>query len=209
MTIPVEKIKFAAGQTFEHTSVWCATPYTFKTIASITRGWPTLMTVTAHGIPDGIVLGAWIANVEGPTALNTTPEAPLAVKRVDANTIEVINFNTGAADAYVAGTGTLAFAPPVDMTGFIVRTQFRASAASAVLLSLTSESPAPTDWATGFVLTEATAKVVMTITPAQGRTLLAGAPKGIAQVEFVSPAGKVYRPRDFKWQVTSEGTVEA
>lgn len=207
MTIPVERIQFAAGQTYENTSFWCSSPFVHKAIASVTRGWPTRMTVTAHGIPDGVVIPVWIENAQGPE-INTTPDTPVPVKRIDDNTLEIIDFNTGGQDAYVASSATLAYAPPVDMTDFIVRTQFRADEASEALLSLTSEDPAPDGWEVGFVITEAIGKVVMKITPDMGRAIIAGATKGIAQIEYASPGGDVYRPRDFKWAVTAEATVE-
>lgn len=202
--VPVRKIQIAGGQTFTDTSVWCETPYVFKNISAVTRGWPTSITVTAHGVPDGVTVPVWIQNARGPS-IDTTADSPHFAQYVDANTLVLLGLNTGGQTAYTAGSGTLAYMPVKDITNWTARAQFRTSVASPVLVEAVSTGGDPE-----FVLTGGLGRIVLTLTPTQTRLLIPGnaASSGIAHVELVDPDGRVFRPFDYVWSATPEGTRE-
>lgn len=195
--VPTRKIQIAGGQTFTDTVVWCEAPYTFKTISAVTLGWPTTISATAHGVPAGVTIPVWIQNARGPT-LNTTEDAPHFAQYVDANTLVLMGVNTGGQTSYVANSATLAYMPPKDLTDYTARCQFRKTIAGDVLVEPT------------FDITGAIGKIALSLTAAQVRLLIPGnvASSGIAQVELVSLGGSVYRPWDYAWSCTPEGTRE-
>lgn len=203
--VPVRKIQIAGGQTFTDTSVWCETPYVFKNISAVTRGWPTSITVTAHGVPDGVTVPVWIQNARGPS-IDTTADSPHFAQYVDANTLVLLGLNTGGQTTYTAGSGTLAYMPVKDITNWTARAQFRTSVASPVLVEAVSTGGDPE-----FVLTGGLGRIVLTLTPTQTRLLIPGnaASSGIAHVELVGADGVVYRPWDYTWTCTPEGTRES
>lgn len=203
--VPVRKIQIAGGQTFTDTSVWCETPYVFKNISAVTRGWPTSITVTAHGVPDGVTVPVWIQNARGPS-IDTTADSPHFAQYVDANTLVLLGLNTGGQTAYTAGSGTLAYMPVKDITNWTARAQFRTSVASPVLVEAVSTGGDPE-----FVLTGGLGRIVLTLTPTQTRLLIPGnaASSGIAHVELVGADGVVHRPWDYTWTCTPEGTRES
>ncbi len=199
--VPVRKIQIAGGQTFTDTVVWCEGPYVFKTISALTLGWPTTISATAHGVPAGVTIPIWIQNAKGPS-INTTEDTPHFVQRVDANTLVLLNFNTGGQKAYTANSATLSYMPPKDLTGYSARGTFRRdNAGGEALLSPT------------FSVTPSIGSVQLTMTPAQTRSLLGGGRSqvaGVAHVElFTQDDVVVLRPWDYAWAVTPEGTTES
>lgn len=206
MTVPVRKIKIAAGQTFVDSAVWCETPWVYKTISAVTRGWPTSITVTSHSIPQGIQIPVWIANARGPK-INTTDDEPFFAAYSDANTLILQGVNTGGQSSYVTDSATLRYMAPKNLTGFTARTQFRLSVDDPVLVECISTGPSPE-----FALSVLVGKIDLTLTPEQTRALLnAGTAQttGIAHVELVDGTGVVHRPWDYAWTCTPEGTREA
>lgn len=198
--VPVRKIQIAGGQTFTDTAVWCEPPYVFKTISAVTLAWPAVVTAASHGIPAGIVIPIWVKNARGLTAINTTEDAPLFAERLTADTLRLLNFNTGGQSAYVANSATLAYQAPRVLTGYTARGPFRKGSVTGTVLAT------PT-----YTITEALGKIVLSMTPAQTRALLAGGTSptsGIAHIELVS-GSDVYRPWDYAWVCTPEATVEA
>jgi hypothetical protein len=204
--VPVRKIQIAGGQTFTDTVVWCEGPYVFKTISALTLGWPTTISATAHGVPAGVTIPIWIQNARGPS-INTTEETPHFAQRVDANTLVLVGVNTGGQTAYVANSATLAYMPPKDITNYTARCQFRRSVVSGtILIDAVSTGLTPQ-----ITITGAVGQISLTLTPAEGRLLLDNntLSTGIAQIELVSPDSRVYRPWDYAWTATPEGTREA
>lgn len=203
--VPVRKIVIAGGQTFVDRVAWCEAPYTFKTISAVTLGWPTTITVTAHGVPNGVTVPVWIQNVKGPTALNTTADTPHYAQYADANSLTLVGVNTGGMTAYTANSAVLAYMPPKNITNWIARTQFRTSVTGAVLVDCVSTGVDPE-----YVISGSLGIATLTLTPAQTRLLIPGnaANNGIAHVELVDPDGVVHRPFDYAWSCTPEGTRE-
>lgn len=201
--VPVLEVTIAGGVTWTDTFMWIQRPEVYKTISAVTRGWPTVITATAHGIPAGVQMPVWIANARGPK-INTTAETPLHAEYVDANTLTLLRLNTGGQSTYVANSATLAYWAPRNITGFTAVTQFRRTLKSAVLVELSSEGVAP-----GFELTGALGKIQTTLTSAQSRALLEGGTaetSGIAQVELKDADGIEYRVLEYQWTCLPEGT---
>lgn len=199
-SVPVRKIQIAGGASFTDTAVWCEPPYIFKTISAVTLAWPAVATAEAHGIPAGVVIPVWIKNARGLTIINTTEDAPLFAERLTADTLRLLNFNTGGQSAYVANSATLAYQAPRVLTGYTARGPFRKSGVTGTILAT------PT-----YTITEALGKIVLTMTPTQTRALLDSGTSptaGIAHVELVS-GSDVYRPWDYAWTCSPEATVEA
>ena len=206
MKVPVRKVTIAAGQTWVDSAVWCETPYVYKVITAVTRGWPTVITAASHGIPAGVQIPVWVANAEGPF-INTTEEKPWIAERADDNTLTLLGVNTGGQDSYTASSATLSYVPPKTLTGFTARMQFRRTITGAVLVEAVSTGGDPE-----VVITAAIGKITTTLTPAQTRALLAGgsvATSGICHVELIDSNGLVYRPWDYAWTATPEGTRES
>jgi len=203
--VPSRKINIAAGQTFSESSVWCVAPWVYKPISTLTAGWPTVVTAVGHGIPAGVTIPVWVANSRG-VSIDTTVDAPWIAERASVDTLTLMGVNTGGQSGYVANSATASFMLPRDLTGFVARAQFRQRITGAVLVDAVSTGLTPQ-----FALTAALGKIALTLTPAETRALLNGGTSetdGIAHVELVSPSGEVFRPWDYKWVVSPEGTRE-
>jgi hypothetical protein len=205
--VPSRKVIIAAGQTWTDSAVWCTTPWVYKVISAVTRGWPTVITAASHGIMQGVQIPVWIANALGTKSINTSQEDPWIVEYSDTNTLTLLGVNTGGQTAYVANSATMSYMPPKDLTGFTARAQFRLSVDDPILIECVSTGLAPE-----FALIEVLGNIVLTLTPEQTRALLDGGSSqttGIAHVELIDTNGVVFRPWDYAWTCTPEGTREA
>lgn len=200
MKVPVRKIQIAGGSSFSDVLIWTEGPYVFKTISAVTLGWPTVVTAAAHGLPAGVVVPAWIQNARGATILDTTVDTPVYIERATADTLRLVNFNSGGQSTYVANSATIAFLLPKDLTGFTARGPFRKNNVTGTVLAT------PT-----YTVTPALGKIEMSLTPAQTRALLDGGTSntsGIAHIELVL-GSDVFRPWDYAWACSPEATVES
>lgn len=206
MAAPTIKVKVAAGATFTTSYCWCESPYVHKTIASVARGLPTVLTATAHGIPAGVTIPIWISNARGPK-INTTEDDPWLAVRATDDTLTLVNVNTGGQAAYTASSGTLSYLPPKDLTGASAKCQFRTTADSdTVLVECLSTGLDPE-----ITISEAVGLLTMTLTPAQSRALHDGSGEttsGIAQMEVTLADGTVVRAFELQWTCYPEGTRE-
>lgn len=162
--VPTRKIDIAAGQTFVDSVVWCQSPYVFKTIASATQAWPTVLSVTSHGIPSGIQVPVWISNARG-MSLDTIKDSPWMAEYSDANSLVLVGANMGSESAYVANSATLAYMPPRSLTGFTARAQFRRQVTDPILVECVSTGGDPE-----FALDGALGEITLTLTPARHTT---------------------------------------
>ena len=132
------------GETWRRVLRWEQGIFVYKTITAITKAAPVRLTAATHGLIDGWRFA--VSNVEGMTEINAANEPPdehteyHVAAYIDANTVEINKINSLGFTAYKSG-GVLRYHPPVVLTGYTARMQFRKSAKdSTVLHSLTTEN---------------------------------------------------------------------
>jgi len=138
------KLKISRGATFRKQWAWYAGDDVVKNITSIVRGFPTVVTVTSHGLPSTDIPVA-LLDVDELSTLDSTGNPSFATQyRILATKLSTSTFSVEVDSSfftpYVSG-GFLVYLPPRDLTGYVARAQFRTSATSAtILLELTTEN---------------------------------------------------------------------
>lgn len=199
--VAVARVEIPGGADWVWSVVWGETPFTYKTIAAVTLGWPTTLTVNSHGIPTGVSVAAWIKSAVGPKINVADGADPHIVKRVDANTLEVIDLNTLRQTAYTANSGVIRFAAPKDLTGWTAKCDFKRDVSSTALV----EASTATEITLG-----SDGTIAFALSATQTRALLDGGTDnttGIAQLELTDPDGRIYRNLELRWTALAEGTT--
>lgn len=170
------------GETFRKKWTWCSGADVTKTIASITRGYPTVLSVTAHGLPTGPIPVA-IVNADDLETASVAPADRVIATKVDTNTLS-IDIDSSEFATYTSG-GVLIYTPPVDLTTYSGRCMVRQTLGSATTILDVDNID------TGIVLggTEGTVELVLTAAQTAALTL-AGM---VFDVEVESGAGVVTR----------------
>lgn len=167
-----------------------------KDIASITMGYPTVFTVTGHGLPAGPIP---IALVNVGTRLNTAsvnPDDRITAQKIDANTFSV-DIDSSAFTAYTSG-GKLVYTLPKDLTGYTAEAHLRKRVTSieSPLFTLTESDGIDLGGIEGTVTVEITDERSATVTFS----------KSVLQVELTSAGGETIRPIDIRFQLDKEST---
>lgn len=170
------------GETFRKKWTWCSGAEVTKAIASITKGYPTVLTVTAHGLPAGPIPVA-IVNVDDLETASVAPADRVIATKVDTNSLS-IDVDSSDFATYSSG-GVLVYTPPIDLTGYSGRCMVRQTLGSATAILDVDNID------TGIVLggTEGTVELVLTATQTAALTI-AGM---VFDVEVESGAGVVTR----------------
>lgn len=167
------------GSTFRLPLRWGQARKAYKPITGATRAAPCVLTVTAHGVPDGWPI--FVESVRGMEELNA--EIPYVPTVIDANTIE-LPVNALDFTAY-AGGGTIVYHLPVDLAGYTARAHIRETQdATATILTLTTENG-------GIVIDNAAKTVTLVLTATQTAAL--SFDSAVYDLELVSGGGEVYR----------------
>lgn len=123
------------GSTFSEVLRWEGPTKVYKPITGITQAAPAILTVAAHGVPNG-----WrvkVTNVVGMKEINSTDTYRKATV-INAGSIELNEVNAVGYTAYTSG-GILEYNTPIDLTGYTARMQIRSKLEdTAVLLELTT-----------------------------------------------------------------------
>ena len=154
-------------------------------ITAIDKTAPVRLHAVAHGLTSGrrfLVTGA-----KGLTALNAKNSPPRATDYhkasvVDADTIEVNNTNAANAAAYTGG-GMIQYNAPLDMTGYEIRMQARASEKSDVIVFAASTTDGK------IVMQPDGMSAVLTLPDALTSAITASS--AVYDVEFVAPDGSI------------------
>lgn len=154
-------------------------------ITAIDKAAPVRLHAVAHGLTSGrrfLVTGA-----KGLTALNAKNSPPRATDYhkasvVDADTIEVNNVNATNAAAYTGG-GVIQYNAPLDMTGYEIRMQARASEKSEVIVFAASTTDGK------IVMQPDGMSAVLTLPDALTSAITASS--AVYDVEFVAPDGSI------------------
>lgn len=154
-------------------------------ITAIDKTAPVRLHAVAHGLTSGrrfLVTGA-----KGLTALNAKNSPPRATDYhkasvVDADTIEVNNINAANAAAYTGG-GMIQYNAPLDMTGYEIRMQARASEKSDAIVFAASTTDGK------IVMQPDGMSAVLTLPDALTSAITASS--AVYDVEFVAPDGSI------------------
>lgn len=154
-------------------------------ITAIDKTAPVRLHAVAHGLTSGrrfLVTGA-----KGLTALNAKNSPPRATDYhkasvVDADTIEVNSINAANAAAYTGG-GMIQYNAPLDMTGYEIRMQARASEKSEVVVFAASTTDGK------IVMQPDGMSAVLTLSDTLTSAITASS--AVYDVEFVAPDGSI------------------
>ncbi len=170
------------GETFRKKWTWCSGANVTKAIAAMTKGFPTLLTVTAHGLPNGpIPVG--IVNVADLATASPLPADRIIATKVDTNTIS-IDIDSSDFSTYTSG-GVLVYTSPMDLTSYLGRCMFRQTIGSATAIVDVDHTDG------GIVLGTTEGTVELVLTAAQTTALALGAM--VFDLEVESSAGVVTR----------------
>jgi hypothetical protein len=181
--VPELDLEIVQGATFSLILTWCSDALVQKTISAITKGAPTLLSVTAHGMPSGVP--CWTEEVGGMRQIrnNHLTDEPYIGTSVDANTVS-LPVNSHQYNAFTSG-GALVYYQPQDLASFTARMQIRdAVNATTVLLELTTVNAR--------IALDNTAKTI-TLTISATDTAAITWTRGVYDLEMVSGAGVVTR----------------
>jgi hypothetical protein len=183
MSAPEIPITITRGKTFAFGFLYADEAKTYKTITAMPQLSPVRLTVTAHDIPDGWPVQ--ISCVKAPTELNTATDSYVAVKVIDADTIELPNVNAYCWKAYSPG-GLVVFNTPVDLTGWACRAQVRTKVGGELLFSWHSD---PAENPDGLIEIDG-AGLTFNIDAVTTAALTWS--KGTYDAELIDPSGNVY-----------------
>lgn len=132
------------GETWRRVLRWEQGIFVYKPISAISQAAPVAITATTHGMVDGWRFA--VSNVVGMLDINAKKEPPdeqteyHIAKVVTADIVEINRVNSLAFKPYTSG-GVIRYHPPVDLSGYTARMQFRKSIKDATALhSLTTEN---------------------------------------------------------------------
>ena len=187
------KVTIPAGTDWQDIVSILQAPFVYHEIATVTVGWPTRLRAVGHGHPSDVIGLGWIQG-SGRLGLDTASDRPHPVRRVDADTLELVGHSSIGRGTY-AGGAKIALLSVQTLTGATCRAQFKTDADADPLVTLTEASG----------ITVASRSLTFRLTPAQSR-LLEGK-EGLAQVELTI-GGLTSRPFQYQWSGTTEWTRE-
>lgn len=181
MTQPVKlNFKLYQGSTFQEVLRWETSTKAYKTISSITKAAPVVITAVAHGIPVG--WRARVTNVLGMKEINSSEGEYYTVTDTTTDTITINSINALGYSTYTSG-GVVEYNQPTDLSGFTARMQVREKITSTdVLLELTTEN--------GGIIIDNTAKTITLLSTATATAAFSFI-SGVYSLEMVSPTGIV------------------
>lgn len=174
------------GETWRRVLRWEQGTFVYKTVTAATATAPVTVTAVDHGLVAGWRFA--LSNIAGMVNLNAKEEPPNELTEyhtavvVSSDIVEINDINAKAFPAYISG-GVLRYHPPVDLTGYTARMQFRKSAKdAAILLSLTTENG-------GITVNNSTKTITLLVTKTQTEliTYLAA----VYDLELINAAGEV------------------
>jgi hypothetical protein len=143
------------GVNFEHTFQWLAGGVFMAPIEFIEEGYPTIMTVTGHGLNSISAHPVIISGVEGCPHLNSTNLSLPLCSRIDDDKFSVPLTSVG--DEWINGKGEITYHLPTDITDFTARMVIRKNWFSNTLIhEMTTENG-------GIILTVADASIQLLI----------------------------------------------
>jgi len=157
-------IKIKQGSQYELAFHWYGGGKVVQAIEDITVGAPTIIKITGHGLPSASRTPIIVQNVRGLPMLNTGLKEcdRLMATYIDPDTFSVETDTR--AHTWRAGTGSIVWYQPKDLTGYTGRMQIREFIDDAApLVSLTSGS--------GITINTADARVTAIVSTAESEAL--------------------------------------
>ena len=193
MAVPRLKLELVQGATFNRTFYWYSgTPVT-KAISAVAPGYPTVVTATAHGLPNsaipvGVVGAGWLN-----TASLKSKDLYYGTK-LTADTLSIPFDSTGKTSL---SSGVLVYTPPVDLSGYSARMQIRPSVSSSTIIKALATS------GQGITLgSDGSIAIKISDTDTSGFTFTTA----VSQLEVVSGSGDVTRLFEIDWTLSPEST---
>lgn len=113
---PEVTLNVESGVNFNHTFQWLAGGLFMAPIEVIEVGYPTIVTVTDHGLNTVTPHPVFISGVQGCSGINSTNlKVPLCTY-IDANTFSLPETSVGK--DWVEGTGEITYLKPTPLTGY-------------------------------------------------------------------------------------------
>lgn len=129
--------KIYQGATFNEVLRWESSVKVYKTITSITKAAPLVVTAISHEVP--VEWRVKFTSILGMTDLNSNTEYH-QVSEVTQNTITINSINALGYKSYISG-GVIEYNKPIDMTGYTARMQIRGKITDILpILELTTEN---------------------------------------------------------------------
>jgi hypothetical protein len=183
MSTPRFLLDMEQGATFEYAFNWYAGGKFMAPIEDICVGYPTVIKVTAHGLPTISDTPVIISGVEGCEYLNSHDLGIEEGVYVDVDTFEMPQ--STVKEKWIPGTGEITYHKPTDITDYTARMQIREKWHSTdVIHELTTENG-------GIILTIDDASILLTILPNITSTFKFN--KAVYDVKMISPGGDVTR----------------
>lgn len=183
------------GTNFDHTLQWLNDGLFMAPIEMVQPGYPTIVTVTGHGLNSISAHPVIISGVEGCSALNSEDLAMPLCTRIDADTFSVPISTVNK--TWVVGSGEITYHLPTDLTGYTGRCVIRKNwYNSTVIHEMTTENG-------GMVLTAADGSIQLLIPKAT--TAAFSFRHAWYDIDLTAPGG--YEQRVFKGPITMEREV--
>jgi hypothetical protein len=183
VSIPNFPLDIAQGATFSNTFHWYAGDTFMAPIEEIIVGYPTIIKVTAHGLPSVSDTPVILSGIDGCEILNSKDLGIDEAIYIDAD-----HFKMRAStvkDCWGVGSGEITWIEPTDITGFTARMQIREKwHSTAFIHELTTENG-------GITLRVADAAIILEISPAVTETFKFN--QAVYDVEMISPGADVTR----------------
>jgi len=171
------------GATFNYTFHWYAGGKFMAPIEEIIVGYPTIIKVTAHGLPTISDTPVILSGIDGCDILNSSELGIEEAIYRDADHFDMPQSTVN--DSWVKGTGEITYHKPSDITGYTARMHIKEKWHSLTAIhELTTENG-------GIILTVEDASIELIILPAV--TALFTFNKAVYDIEMISPSGTVTR----------------
>jgi len=130
--VPQEDLVILQGTTFRKAFNWFAGAQQRRGIEGITPGFPTIITITGHGLVIGAVTPITLFDIKGIPQLNTQDCEAVEATYVTDDTFSV-PINTIGRE-WVDPSGAATWFEPSDITGFTAKMQIRPSKSSEEII---------------------------------------------------------------------------
>ena len=183
------------GVNFDHTFQWLNGGMFMAPLELVQEGYPTIITVSSHGLNSVAAHPVILSGIEGIPRLNSENTELFLATRLDDNRFSVPISSVGK--QWIPGTGELTYHVPTDMTGYTGRCVIRRNwYESTPIHEMTTEN--------GGMILELTSGSIQLVIP---KATTAGFSFRSAwyDVDMTSPGGVEYRV--FKGPITLEREV--
>ena len=184
---PTFLLDMEQGATFNYTFHWYAGGKAMAPIEEICVGYPTRITVTAHGLPSNsdtpVILSGIITDGVDDSILNSKDTGIEEMIWVDVDNFDVPLSTVG--EVWTKGSGEITWHRPSDITDYTARMHIREKWHSSEFIhELTTENG-------GITLTVEDASIELTILPAVTEGFKFN--QAVYDIEMISPGGAITR----------------